>query len=83
MAPAVFLLPIALVPIEEALLWKQGRSEAERTDAFVFGACGLTLCAALAIGGIGLTLAAWLLGGASLIVWTVYGFWRASQSGGF
>ena len=83
MVPVACLLPMGLVPIEEALFWKHEQSSAERTDRLVFGACVIIFCAAFVIYGLGLTFAAWVLGGLSLTVWTVYGFWRALRAGGF
>lgn len=81
--PVAYFLPMGLVPIEEALVWKRDLSRPDRLDRFVFGACVLAICAAFVIYGLGQTLAAWFVGGFSLAVWTGYGFWRALKSGGF
>ncbi len=82
-APVAYFLPMGLVSIEEALIWKRELSSADRLDRFVFGVCVFAICGAFLIYGLGLTLIAWIIGGFSLAVWTVYGFWRAMKSGGF
>ena len=81
--PVAYFLPMGLVPVEEALIWKRSLSSADRLDRFAFGTCVLAICGAFLIYGLGLTLAAWIIGGFSLAVWTAYGFWRAIKSGGF
>lgn len=83
MEPVALFLPMGLVSLEEALLWRHERSSAERTDRLVFGGFVLAVCTAFVLQSQGLTLAALILGGLSLVVWTVYGFWRAIRSGGF
>jgi hypothetical protein len=80
MGAAAFFLPMALVSLEESFFWNGEKSRGERTDSFVFGVCALGLCAALALGPLGYVLAAWILGGACLMAWTVWGFWRASRA---
>ncbi|MBK6705005.1 MAG: hypothetical protein IPG56_15445 [Caulobacteraceae bacterium] len=80
MAAAAFFLPLALVSLEESFLGRDEQSRAERPDGLVFGVCVFGLCAALALGPLGHTLAAWIVGGLSLAAWTVWGFWRASRS---
>lgn len=79
MAAAVFFLPLALVSLEEAVLWRDELSSAERADSLVFGVCALGLCIALTLGPLGQTPAAWVLGGLCVGAWTVWNFWRAQS----
>jgi hypothetical protein len=78
MIGAALFLPLALVPLEEVAFWR--KDVESPADYLVFGLCGLIICVAFALNGLGYAIAAWVSGAAAILVWTLWRFWRLMRS---